>query len=334
MSMKKTYDKNPTIVVTGHLGFIGFHLSKRLIEHGFNVVGIDSLNDYYDQELKEARGRILNNIATKNYQDLRHDLSEASTIEVLKKIKPDFIINLAAQAGVRHSLVKPGDYVTNNINSFLNILEYLKENNHVDLMYASTSSIYGGLDTFPFHESLNVNKPLQFYAVTKHTNEMMAEAYGNLYDIRSIGFRFFTVYGPWGRPDMSLFLFTKNILEGNAIDVFNMGNHERDFTYIDDIVDGIISTLKVEPKKKLKRSEIFNLGAGRVEKLMKFINEIEKNLDKKAKLNFMPLQKGDVEKTSADINKMKEYYGYSPKINIEIGVAKFVEWYLSYYKKN
>ena len=313
---------------------MAFILAKRLIEEGYNVIGIDSLNDYYDQSLKESRGRILNNSSVNNYRDIRHDLSESSTTDVLKEIRPEVIINLAAQAGVRHSLIKPGDYVTNNINSFLNILEYLKENSHVDLVYASTSSIYGGLDAFPFNESMNVNKPLQFYAVTKHTNEMMAEAYGNLYNINSIGFRFFTVYGPWGRPDMSLFLFTKNILEDKPIDVFNMGNHKRDFTYVDDIVDGIVSTLQNKPQKELRRSEIFNLGAGKVEELMQFINEIEKNLNKKAIVNLLPLQKGDVEKTSADIAKMKEYYGYSPKINIEKGVAEFVKWYLGYYKKN
>ncbi len=330
--MEKTYDTNVKVVVTGHLGFIGFHLTKRLLELGIDVTGIDNKNDYYDQSLKESRGKILSEINKGSYIDVRYDISNKDVVKVLEENAPDVIVNLAAQAGVRHSLTKPHDYVTNNINSFLNILEFLKDNNKTKLLYASTSSIYGGLTDYPFHEELNTNKPLQFYAVTKQTNEMMAKAYANLYDISSIGFRFFTVYGPWGRPDMSLFLFTKSILEGKPIDVFNMGQHKRDFTFVDDIVEGLVTSICCRPKFKLQRSEIFNLGCGKVEPLMKFINEIEKSLNKEAKINFLPLQKGDVEMTSADISKMNKYYGFKPKTNIGKGIKEFVNWYIDYYK--
>jgi len=318
------------IVVTGHAGFIGYHLANKLIDLGFNVIGIDSLNDYYDIDLKKARLRNLETKNSKNYKSFIHDLSDDSTNKLLNSISPDYILNLAAQAGVRHSLTNPEDYVKNNITAYLNILEYAKNSNIERIIYASTSSVYGGNEKFPFSEDDFVNTPLQFYAVTKNTNEQMSEAYKNLYGLKFTGLRFFTVYGPWGRPDMALFLFTKNIIEDLPIKVFNNGNHFRNFTYVDDIVDGIIGSL-VSNYQDFTDHEIFNLAGTEKVKLIDFIAEIEKNLGKKAKLDFMPLQKGDVIGTEADLQKINRLFNYSPKIDLRTGVKEFINWYKEYY---
>ena len=319
------------VVITGSSGFIGFHASKKFLDEGFEVIGIDNENNYYDQELKRKRRDILENY-NKNFRFERLDLSESLIIEKLEKISPDYIVNLAAQAGVRHSLQFPHDYTRSNIDSFLNLLEYAKTSKSLKhIVYASTSSVYGANNDLPFSESHGVDHPLQYYAVTKRTNELMAHSYSNLYGIRTTGLRFFTVYGPWGRPDMALFKFTKNILDNKKIELFNGGLHDRDFTYIDDIVAGIFSLIKKPPKSKIPYS-IFNIGNGKPQKLLNYLKNIEKYLNKKAKIKKLPLQVGDIVKTHADIKKLKRYSKYSPKTNIEKGIMKFIEWYKEYYK--
>ena len=288
--------KDKKILITGHLGFIGFHLAKRLIHEGHEIMGIDSLNNYYSQKLKKDRGKLLDGI-NGNYISKIEDISNEEIIKTLKQFKPDIIVNLAAQAGVRHSLTNPEDYVSNNISSFLNIIKYAKDYGIEKIVYASTSSVYGGNTDFPFSENDRVDDPLQFYAVTKRTNELMANAYNDLYKINFIGLRFFTVYGPWGRPDMSIHKFTNLIINNKPIDVFNYGKHSRDFTYIDDVVEGI-SLVSLKKNKYISNnySEIFNIGGDHPITLNTLIKEIEKNLGKKAKKNLMPLQMGDVKK--------------------------------------
>jgi UDP-glucuronate 4-epimerase len=336
--MKKKLKK---ICVTGASGFIGFHTCKLLLSKGYIVHGIDSLNNYYDVNLKLARKEILNK--NKNFKFHKFDISNRKLFHLLESINPNVIINLAAQAGVRHSLRKPHDYVRNNITSFLNILEYVKNGNeNIRVVYASTSSVYGANEKMPFSEHDPVDHPLQFYAVTKRTNELMAHAYSNLYGIETVGLRFFTVYGPWGRPDMALFKFTKNIIEGKSIEVFNHGKHIRDFTYVSDIADGVVraATKKITAKKRDNSKPndskspfyLFNIGANRPVKLMKFINEIEKNLGIKAKIKFLPLQPGDVKETKSSIKNIKQVFNYKPSTNVEVGIKNFISWYLDYYK--
>ena len=299
------------VIITGSAGFIGFHAALRFLKEGFEVYGIDNLNDYYDPKLKEDRNKILEQ--DKNFNFIKADISKVEIKNKYHEINPELFINLAAQAGVRHSITNPEDYIKANIDSFLHIMEFAKDNkNLVRTLYASTSSVYGGNIRQPFQESHGVDHPLQFYAVSKRTNELMAHAYSNLYGTECIGLRFFTVYGPWGRPDMALFKFTKNILEDKEIDVYNNGNHSRDFTYVDDIVE----------------------GRGKPENLEDFIDEIENNLGKTAKRNLMPLQPGDVPDTSADITGLKDFSGYEPKTSIKIGVKNFIDWYKEYYKVN
>ena len=333
------------VIITGSAGFIGFHTALRFLKEGFEVYGIDNLNDYYDQNLKEDRNKILEQ--DKNFNFIKADISKVEIKNKYHEINPELFINLAAQAGVRHSITNPEDYIKANIDSFLHIVEFAKDNKDlVRTLYASTSSVYGGNIRQPFQESHGVDHPLQFYAVSKRTNELMAHAYSNLYGIECIGLRFFTVYGPWGRPDMALFKFTKNILEDKEIDVYNNGNHSRDFTYVDDIVEGIylssISKKELidsnfdskDPSRSFCKSIIFNLGRGKPENLEDFIDEIENNLGKTAKRNLMPLQPGDVPDTSADINGLKDFSGYEPKTSIKIGVKNFIDWYKEYYKVN
>ena len=323
--------KDKKILITGHLGFIGFHLAKRLIREGHTIMGVDSLNNYYSQKLKKDRGKVLDEI-NGNYISKIEDISNKEIIKTLKQFKPDIIVNLAAQAGVRHSLDHPEDYVSNNISSFLNIIKYAKDYGVEKIVYASTSSVYGGNTDFPFSENDRVDNPLQFYAVTKRTNELMANAYNDLYKISFIGLRFFTVYGPWGRPDMSIHKFTNLIINNKPIDVFNYGKHSRDFTYIDDVVEGIsLVSLKKNKYFSNNYSEIFNIGGDHPITLNTLIKEIEKNLGKKAKKNLMPLQMGDVKKTVSNIKKMKKHYGFSPKTSINEGIKNFVDWYKSYY---
>ena len=323
--------KDKKILITGHLGFIGFHLAKRLIHEGHEIMGIDSLNNYYSQKLKKDRGKVLDGI-NGNYFSKIEDISNEEIIKTLKQFKPDIIVNLAAQAGVRHSLDHPEDYVSNNISSFLNIIKYAKDYGVEKIIYASTSSVYGGNTDFPFSENDRVDNPLQFYAVTKRTNELMANAYNDLYKISFIGLRFFTVYGPWGRPDMSIHKFTNLIINNKPIDVFNYGKHSRDFTYIDDVVEGI-SLVSLKKNKYLSNSysEIYNIGGDHPITLNNLIKEIEKNLGKKAKRNLMPLQMGDVKKTISNIKKIKKHYGFSPKTSINEGIKSFIDWYKSYY---
>ena len=308
--------KDKKILITGHLGFIGFHLAKRLIREGHTIMGVDSLNNYYSQKLKKDRGKVLDGI-NGNYISKIEDISNKEIIKTLKQFKPDIIVNLAAQAGVRHSLDHPEDYVSNNISSFLNIIKYAKDYGVEKIVYASTSSVYGGNTDFPFSENDRVDNPLQFYAVTKRTNELMANAYNDLYKISFIGLRFFTVYGPWGRPDMSIHKFTNLIINNKPIDVFNYGKHSRDFTYIDDVVEGI-SLVSLKKNKYLSNSysEIYNIGGDHPITLNNLIKEIEKNLGKKAKRNLMPLQMGDVKKTISNIKKIKKHYCFSPKTSI------------------
>ena len=323
--------KDKKILITGHLGFIGFHLAKRLIREGHTIMGVDSLNNYYSQKLKKDRGKLLGGI-NGNYISKIEDISNEEIIKTLKQFKPDIIVNLAAQAGVRHSLTNPEDYVSNNISSFLNIIKYAKDYGIEKIVYASTSSVYGGNTDFPFSENDRVDDPLQFYAVTKRTNELMANAYNDLYKISFIGLRFFTVYGPWGRPDMSIHKFTNLIINNKPIDVFNYGKHSRDFTYIDDVVEGI-SLVSLKKNKYLSNSysEIYNIGGDHPITLNNLIKEIEKNLGKKAKKNLMPLQMGDVKKTVSNIKKIKKHYGFSPKTSINEGIKSFIDWYKSYY---
>lgn len=331
------------VVITGSSGFIGFHTSKKFLSEGYDVYGLDIENDYYDQNLKSNRRNFLieNN---PDFNFLNCDISNKKVIDVLKEISPDLIINLAAQAGVRHSLEFPEDYTKSNIDSFLNILEYCKNSESLKhLVYASTSSVYGANNDIPFKESHGVDHPLQYYAATKRTNELMAHAYSNLYHLRSTGLRFFTVYGPWGRPDMALFLFTKAMLENKPINVFNHGNHRRDFTYVEDIVEGIfLSALDYEFKTEEKFNykdpsisefpfRILNIGRGKPENLEDFISEIENNLNIRAKKNYLPIQKGDVPASHADITKINRI-GYLPKVSIKQGVKEFIDWYLDYYK--
>ncbi len=323
--------KDKKILITGHLGFIGFHLAKRLIHEGHTIMGVDSLNNYYSQKLKKDRGKVLDGI-NGNYISKIEDISNKKIIKTLKQFKPDIIVNLAAQAGVRHSLDHPEDYVSNNISSFLNIIKYAKDYGVEKIVYASTSSVYGGNTDFPFSENDRVDNPLQFYAVTKRTNELMANAYNDLYKISFIGLRFFTVYGPWGRPDMSIHKFTNLIINNKPIDVFNYGKHSRDFTYIDDVVEGI-SLVSLKKNKYLSNSysEIYNIGGDHPITLNNLIKEIEKNIGKKAKRNLMPLQMGDVKKTVSNIKKIKKHYGFSPKTSINEGIKSFIDWYKSYY---
>ncbi len=313
-------------LVTGSAGFIGFHLSNKILSKGFKVIGIDNLNNYYDVKLKKKRNYILKK--NKNYIFKKIDIKNYKNLEtVFKKHKIYKVIHLAAQAGVRYSLKNPRSYIDNNINGFFNILEISKNYRVKKFVYASTSSIYGLQKKFPLKENFNTDNPIQLYAATKKSNELMATSYSYLYKMDTVGLRFFTVYGPWGRPDMALFKFTKNIIKGKPIEVFNKGKHERDFTYVDDIVDGIIKI--VFSKKKKFGSQIFNIGNGKKIKLLKYIQLIEKNLKKKARKKFLPLQKGDVFKTHSDTRLIKRYYNYNPKTSVNHGVKKFIKWYIS-----
>ena len=313
-------------LITGSAGFIGFHLSKKILSKGFKVIGVDNLNNYYDIQLKKKRNLILKK--NKNYIFEKIDIKNYKNLEsVFKKYKIYKVIHLAAQAGVRYSLKNPRSYIDNNINGFFNILEISKNYRVKKFIYASTSSIYGLQKKFPLKENFNTDNPIQLYAATKKSNELMATSYSYLYKMDTVGLRFFTVYGPWGRPDMALFKFTKNIIKGKPIEVFNKGKHERDFTYVDDIVEGIIKI--VFSKKNKFGSQIFNIGNGKKIKLLKYIQLIEKNLKKKAQKKFLPLQKGDVFKTHSDTRLIKKHYNYKPTTDVNHGVKKFIEWYIS-----
>ena len=333
------------VLVTGAAGFIGFHLSLRLINEGYSVLGIDNLNNYYDIRLKISRLKVLGiekesnkSIYTleskkfKNFKFLKLDISNEKKLFNLFEInKFDLVCNLAAQAGVRYSIQNPNEYLKSNIKGFLNILEGCKKFKIKKIIYASSSSVYGNNSNIPFRESDYINKPISIYASSKISNEIMAHTYTHLYSIETIGLRFFTVYGPWGRPDMAYYLFTKAIVEDKSIDVFNNGNLERDFTYIDDIIEGLFSVIDKESKNKDK-FKIYNIGNSRPVNVMKFIEIIEKNLGITAKKKMLNMQPGDVYRTFADTTKLKIDYGYSPNYSLSKGIKNFVKWYKSYYK--
>tara|TARA_Y200000002_G_scaffold308997_1_gene265377 strand:- start:302 stop:1291 length:990 start_codon:yes stop_codon:yes gene_type:complete len=323
------------ILITGAAGFIGYHCSLKFLEKGYNVVGIDNLNSYYDVNLKKNRIKDINKkIKNKNkFKFIKEDIKNLKKIEnIFVKNKFDYVLNLAAQAGVRYSLIDPFSYIDSNLIGFFNLLHLSKNYKVKHFVYASTSSVYGGNTKMPFSEIHNTDIPLQLYAATKKSNELMAHSYSHLFKLRSTGLRFFTVYGPWGRPDMALFKFVKNIILKKKIEIFNNGKHSRDFTYIDDIVEGVFRITKTKNSTKNIPHQIFNIGKGKSEKLMDFITEIEKNLKTKSKKKFLPMQKGDVEKTFANTTKLLKLAKYKPKVSIKEGIKKFVNWYIKYYK--
>lgn len=331
------------VMVTGTAGFIGSHLAIKLLERGDEVIGIDNLNDYYDVNLKLARlDRVKDNPL---FTDVRADIADRERMtQLFKQHQPDRVVNLAAQAGVRYSIENPYAYIDSNIVGFLNILEGCRNNNVEHLVYASSSSVYGANESMPFSVHDNVDHPLSLYAASKKANELMAHTYSNLYNLPTTGLRFFTVYGPWGRPDMALFLFTKAIKEGKKIQVFNYGKHRRDFTYIDDIVEGILRILDnialpnpdwsgAEPDSGTSKApwRVYNIGNQSPVELLDYIETLEKCLGKTAEKELLPLQPGDVPDTYADVEALVEDVGYKPDTTIELGIAKFVSWYNSYY---
>jgi len=315
-------------LVTGSAGFIGFHLSKRLLEENRLVYGIDNINDYYNQDLKMSRLEILKK--SKEFRFKKIDIEDRLSLEkVFDDFKPDIVVNLAAQAGVRFSLDYPEKYISANINGFFNIIDLCRKKNTEGLIYASSSSVYGENKNIPFSVNQNVDKPISLYAATKKSNELISYSYSHLYGINTTGLRYFTVYGPWGRPDMAYYLFTENIVNGKKIDVYNYGDMKRDFTYIDDIVNGTISAINNN-----SQCEVFNLGNNRSEKLTDLIKIIEDRLSIKANINFVPMQKGDVKETFADIDHSKKYLQYKPKTSLSDGLEKFINWYIKYNKVN
>ena len=318
------------VLITGAAGFIGYHLAKKLLIKNIKVIGIDNINDYYDVKLKNNRIKELKK--DNKFFFYKLDLCNYKKLNnLVKKNKIKYIIHLAAQAGVRFSIEKPNIYFKSNLEGFFNILEVSRHNKIKHLIFASTSSVYGDSKNFPSTESNNTDRPLSFYAATKKSNEVMAHSYSYIYNLPCTGVRFFTVYGPFGRPDMALFKFTQNIIYNKSIELYNKGNHFRDFTYIDDIVDGIFSLIKKQSNKSIPY-EIFNIGNGSPKKLIEYLRNIEKNLNKKTKIKKLPLQKGDIIKTHSSINKLKKHTGYRSKTNIEEGISKFVEWYKDYYQ--
>ena len=332
------------ILVTGTAGFIGNHLALRLLDRGDEVIGLDNLNDYYDVNLKKSR---LERILTyEGFTEARINLEDRVAMEDLfKQHDIQRVVNLAAQAGVRYSIENPYAYIDSNIHGFINVLENCRHNKIEHLVYASTSSVYGANTNMPFSVHHNVDHPLSLYAATKKSNELMAHTYSQLYGLACTGLRFFTVYGPWGRPDMALFLFTKAILAGKPIDVFNYGNHRRDFTYVDDIVEGVIRALDKpamaneawdpqtpDPATSNAPYRLYNIGNQQPVELMRYIEVLEDCLGKKAEKNLLPLQAGDVPDTYADVEALVEDVGYKPATPIETGIANFVNWYRDYYK--
>lgn len=334
------------ILVTGAAGFIGMHSSLRLLARGDRVIGVDNLNDYYDVSLKQARLARLTSHESFSFHQISVEDKDAME-SLFAAEKPDRVIHLAAQAGVRYSLTNPHAYIDANLQGFINILEGCRHNEVAHLAYASSSSVYGGNIAMPFSEHHNIDHPVSLYAATKKANELMAHTYSHLYDLPTTGLRFFTVYGPWGRPDMALFLFTKAMMEGREIDVFNNGEMVRDFTYIDDIVEGVIRVLdktatanpdydasNPDPATAAAPYRVFNIGNGNPTPLMDYIGALESALGIKAKKNFMPMQLGDVPATSADTTELGKWVGFQPDTPMRDGVQHFVEWYLGYYGRN
>jgi len=352
------------ILVTGTAGFIGSHLAIKLLERGDEVVGLDNINDYYDKKVKYGRlqrggiikelnegksisyNEVITSTTNSNYKFIKLNLEDKENLDKLfKNEKFDTVINLAAQAGVRYSLTNPLAYVQSNILGFVNILEACRHNSIKNLSYASSSSVYGLNEAQPFSTSSNVDHPMSLYAASKKSNELMAHTYSHLYNIPTTGLRFFTVYGPWGRPDMALYLFTKAIIEGKPIDVFNHGNMQRDFTYIDDIVEGIIRVndnppkgnkewdgMNPDPSSSPAPYKIYNIGNNNPVKLMDFIEALENKLGKKAEKNMLPIQAGDVPSTYANVNDLIADLNYKPETTIEEGINNFVDWYVEFFK--
>ncbi len=332
------------VLVTGSSGFIGQALSIKLLERGDEVIGIDNMNDYYDVGLKQARLNKLLDYG--NFSDHRVNLEDSAAItDIFKKYEPQRVVNLAAQAGVRYSLENPQAYVSSNIAGFVNILEACRHNKVEHLVYASSSSVYGANTRMPFSVHNNVDHPVSLYAATKKANELMAHTYSHLFNLPTTGLRFFTVYGPWGRPDMALFIFTRKILAGEPIDVFNFGNHRRDFTYVDDIVEGVVRTLdhtappnaewngdKPDAATSAAPYRLYNIGSNSPVELLHYIHVLEECLGKKAIKNLLPLQPGDVPDTYADVDALIADVDYKPTTKVETGIANFVRWYREYYK--
>lgn len=332
------------ILITGAAGFIGAHLAKELIENGAEVVGLDNINDYYDPKLKKDRMAAL--AECENFSHVNLDLEDRPGMEKLFQTHNfDVVVNLAAQAGVRYSLINPHAYIDTNIVGFVNILEGCRHSGVKHLVYASSSSVYGANTRMPFSAHDNVDHPVSLYAASKKSNELMAHTYSHLFGLPTTGLRFFTVYGPWGRPDMALFLFTKAILEGRPIDVFNNGNMERDFTYIDDIVGGVVRVIdkipegdfnwqgdSPDPASSYCPYRVYNIGNNNKEQLLRYIQVLEDCLGKKADKNFMPLQPGDVPATYADVDDLVKDFNYKPDTSIDEGIERFVRWYKEYYQ--
>ena len=332
------------ILVTGAAGFIGFHASKRLLDSGYDVIGLDNLNNYYDINLKNDRLKILQEYDGFTFHKI--DLKDQGEVESLfKKESPQRVIHLAAQAGVRYSIENPHAYIQSNIVGTFNILEGCRRNQVEHLVYASSSSVYGLNTKYPFSVHDKSSHPVSLYGATKISNELMAHSYSHLYKLPTTGLRFFTVYGPWGRPDMAYFLFTKSILASEPIDLYNQGNMIRDFTYIEDIVEGVCRIIKKipdpnpswsgsdpDPASSTAPYRLYNIGSNRPTPLMDYVKEIEKNLGVKAKLNLMPMQGGDVKKSHADVDDLVKDFEYSPKWNIQNGIKSFIQWYIDYYK--
>lgn len=330
------------VVVSGAAGFIGFHVAKRLLRDGVEVLGIDNLNDYYDPRLKEARLGQLTEVGFRFVQVGIEDTARHR--EAIHDFEPNAYVHLAAQAGVRYSIEQPMAYGQSNLIGFLNVLETCRELKMAHLVYASSSSVYGLNTKMPFSVHDSVDHPISLYAATKKANELMAHAYAHLYGIPATGLRFFTVYGPWGRPDMALFLFTKAILEGRPIQLFNNGQMKRDFTYVDDIVEGVVSVLHKPAEPNVNWSghspdnatspgphRIYNIGNNRPVELMRLVEVLESSLGRSAQKEFLPMQAGDVLETFADIDDLREHFGFSPKTPIEEGIPKFVDWFRNYY---
>ncbi len=336
--------KSTSVLVTGAAGFIGFHTAKRLLDEGYKVVGVDSVNDYYDVQLKKDRVAVLKDYTSFTFykQDL---VDRQALVEVFEKHQFSRVVNLAAQAGVRHSIDHPEEYIDSNVFGFLNVLEACRHFKVSHLLYASSSSVYGANTSMPFKVSQNVDHPLSLYAATKKSNELMAHAYASMYNLPVTGLRFFSAYGPWGRPDMALFIFTKNIIEGKPIDVYNHGKMKRDFTYIDDIVDGIYRLLDYIPTAKKEWNSnnpdpavsfapynLFNIGNNNPIRLTDFIETIEEKLESKAIKNSLGMQIADVPTNYADISALQNAVGYQPKTKLKEGVDKFIDWYREYYQ--
>lgn len=332
------------VLLTGAAGFIGFHLALQLLKHEIDVIGVDNLNDYYDPSLKQARLSRLT--AQPRFVDVRMDVTNrAGMAAVFAKYQPQRVVHLAAQAGVRYSLANPAAYIDSNVVGFGNILEGCRHNNVEHLVFASSSSVYGANTTLPFSVHQHVEHPLTLYAATKKANELMAHTYSRLFKLPTTGLRFFTVYGPWGRPDMALFLFTKNILAGKPIDVYNYGRHRRAFTYIDDAVEAVLRVLRKVPLPNPAWSgaapdpatsdapyRLYNIGGSEPVELLRYIEVIEEHLGRKAELNLLPLQPGDVPETCAEVEDLNSNIGYWTHTPIEVGVKNFVSWYRSYYE--